>query len=110
MNFSPKCPPPFKTKALSSNVLGFYELINLRDELIYKEVEEKMMEGGKGRWSVRKMSGRENEGKGEMERKMEQTKKMEPGASARERGTRQPIHREDRHMFFCKAIFHPPIQ
>lgn len=31
------------------------------------------MEAGKGRWSAGKMSGRENEGKGEMERKMEQT-------------------------------------
>lgn len=72
-----------------------------------------MTEGGKGGWSARKMSGTGNERRGKMERKKkwsEQTKKMEPGTSARERSPRQPIHRKDRHIFFCKAIFHPPIQ
>lgn len=54
--------------------------------------------------------GGEKEVKGEMERKgsNEQTK-MEPCISAEGRGVRQPII-EDRHIFFCKAIFHPPIQ
>lgn len=62
--------PIFLKPGLSSNILWYYDLKELVDEIMWKKVEGKMVKKWEERWSARKMSREKNNWK--KEGKMEQ--------------------------------------